>query len=70
MALGVPNAVHYPKALPQQPAFKDCIAGQPAWPVSEKLAATVLSLPMHHGLTDAHFATIEHALKTVVAKYA
>lgn len=70
MALGVPSAVHYPKALPQQPAFKDCIVGQPAWPVAEKLASTVLSLPMHHGLTDAHFATIEAALKAVVSKYA
>jgi UDP-2-acetamido-2-deoxy-ribo-hexuluronate aminotransferase len=69
-ALGVPTALHYPRSLPQQPAFKDFLPGQSPWPVAERLSQTVLSLPMHHGLTDEHFATIENALKTVTARYA
>ena len=70
MALGVPTAVHYPRTLPQQPAFKAQIVGQPAWPVAERLAQTVFCLPMHSFLTDGHFATIESALRAVARRYA
>lgn len=69
-ALGVPTALHYPRSLPQQPAFNAHLPGQSPWPVAERLAQTVISLPMHHGLTSEHFATIEHALKTVTTRYA
>ena len=64
-AEGVPNAVHYPRALPDQPAFSKYLAGQKPWPVATKLAQSVMSLPMHHGLTDAHFAVIEEAISKV-----
>ena len=64
-AEGVPNAVHYPRALPDQPAFSKHLAGQKPWPVSANLAQSVMSLPMHHGLTDAHFAVIEEAISKV-----
>ena len=66
---GVPSAVHYPKALPDQPAFKAHIAGQGRWPVSEKLAQTIFSLPMHHGLTSEHFKVLEDALNKVAAAF-
>lgn len=69
-ALGVPTAIHYPKTLPQQPAFKNFIAGQPAWPVAERFTQTVFCLPMHSFLTDGHFVTIESALRTVTTRYA
>lgn len=69
-AMGVPTALHYPRSLPQQPAFNPYLPGQKPWPIAERLSQTVLSLPMHHGLTDEHFATIEAALKTVATKYA
>jgi UDP-2-acetamido-2-deoxy-ribo-hexuluronate aminotransferase len=69
-ALGVPTAIHYPKTLPQQPAFKNQIAGQAAWPVAERFTQTVFCLPMHSFLTDAHFGTIESALRTVATRYA
>lgn len=69
-AMGVPTALHYPRSLPQQPAFNAYLPGQKPWPIAERLSQTVLSLPMHHGLTDEHFATIEAALKTVATKYA
>ncbi|CAN5821584.1 DegT/DnrJ/EryC1/StrS family aminotransferase [soil metagenome] len=67
MAEGVPNAVHYPRTLPQQPAFKDFMAAQSAgWPVADALARSVLSLPMHHGLTPAHFEQIAAAVRKVI----
>ena len=46
---GIPTAVHYPRPLSQQPSVidLDCYV-----PVSEKLATSVLSLPMHAFMTD------------------
>jgi UDP-2-acetamido-2-deoxy-ribo-hexuluronate aminotransferase len=51
-AAGVPTAVHYPKPLNHQPAYArfccpDCC------PVSSRLAARVLSLPMSADLSEA-----------------
>ena len=66
-AEGVPNAVHYPRALPDQPAFAKFLKGQAAWPVAVRLAKGVMSLPMHHGLSDAHFAVIEESMNKVAA---
>ena len=68
MAEGVPSAVHYPRSLPQQPAFGTFMAMQSAgWPVADNLGARVLSLPMHHGLTDAHFTQIINAIRKVIS---
>jgi UDP-2-acetamido-2-deoxy-ribo-hexuluronate aminotransferase len=46
---GVPTAVHYPVPLNIQPAFSGYICER--FPVSEKVAACVVSLPMHPYLT-------------------
>jgi UDP-2-acetamido-2-deoxy-ribo-hexuluronate aminotransferase len=62
-AAGVPTAVHYPRPLHHQPAYAafccpDCC------PVSSRLAARVLSLPMSADLTEAdqdRVATALHA---------
>ena len=48
-ARGVPSAVHYPLSLHQQPAYAARYAGQ-SFPVSERLAREVISLPMHADL--------------------
>ena len=50
---GVPTAVYYPKALHQQAAYASCPRPKAGLPSSEKLAAEVLSLPMHAYLTEA-----------------
>lgn len=68
-AEGVPTAVHYPRSLPQQPAFARFVGDRREWPVAEALAASVLSLPMHHGLTDEHVATVVAAIKKTVAAH-
>jgi UDP-2-acetamido-2-deoxy-ribo-hexuluronate aminotransferase len=48
MQEGVPTAVHYPIPLNKQPAVKDSAANLP---IGDKIAARVLSLPMHPYLT-------------------
>jgi UDP-2-acetamido-2-deoxy-ribo-hexuluronate aminotransferase len=49
---GIPTAVHYPLPLHQQPAFAAACAGQ-SFPVAERLAREVVSLPMHADLDEA-----------------
>jgi len=46
---GIPTAVHYPLPLHQQPAYAARCAGQ-SFPVAERLAREVISLPMHADL--------------------
>jgi UDP-2-acetamido-2-deoxy-ribo-hexuluronate aminotransferase len=50
-AQGIPTAVHYPLSLHQQPAYSALFPGA-AFPNSERLAAEVISLPMHAHLTE------------------
>ena len=50
-ARGIPTAVHYPLSLHQQPAYAAGYAGQ-SFPVSERLAREVISLPMHADLSE------------------
>jgi UDP-2-acetamido-2-deoxy-ribo-hexuluronate aminotransferase len=45
-AEGIPTAVHYPRALHQQPAYSAGWEGV-SFPVAERLAREVISLPMH-----------------------
>jgi UDP-2-acetamido-2-deoxy-ribo-hexuluronate aminotransferase len=50
-ARGIPTAVHYPLSLHQQPAYAAAQAGR-SYPVSERLAREVVSLPMHADLDE------------------
>jgi len=59
---GIPTAVHYPKSLHQQPAYATAHAGE-SYPVSERLAGEVLSLPMHADLDEATQDHIVDALR-------
>jgi UDP-2-acetamido-2-deoxy-ribo-hexuluronate aminotransferase len=49
---GIPTAVHYPVGLHQQPAYAAAHAGE-SYPISERLAREVLSLPMHAELDES-----------------
>ena len=65
-AAGVPTAVHYPKPLNLQPAYAqhccpDCC------PVSSRLAARVMSLPMSADLTEADQDHVVRALRAALA---
>ncbi|MBX3405315.1 MAG: DegT/DnrJ/EryC1/StrS family aminotransferase [Phycisphaeraceae bacterium] len=69
-AEGVPTAVHYPRPLTRQPAFSQFVKdGGASCPIAENLCHQVFALPMHHGLTDEHFKTVEAALRKVADAY-
>jgi dTDP-4-amino-4,6-dideoxygalactose transaminase len=59
-------AVFYPKPLHLQPCFADLGHREGDFPVSERLAAEVLSLPIYAELNDAQ---IEHVAQTVLRFY-
>ncbi len=62
---GIDTAVHYFPALHQQPAF--ITTGAPALPVTEKLAASLISLPIQPEVAGPAVARVIEALKTGVA---
>jgi UDP-2-acetamido-2-deoxy-ribo-hexuluronate aminotransferase len=66
---GIPTAVHYPKPLHLQPAYAKAAAGQ-SFPVSESLAARVVSLPMSADLSENDQEQVVQALRSacVVAR--
>ena len=51
---GIPTAVHYPRPIHAQPAYEQYAEGAGATPVSDDLAARVMSLPMHSGSGRSH----------------
>jgi dTDP-4-amino-4,6-dideoxygalactose transaminase len=44
---GIGTGVHYPVALCDQPAFKKYSSAHDSYPISRRLAKTVMSLPIH-----------------------
>jgi UDP-2-acetamido-2-deoxy-ribo-hexuluronate aminotransferase len=65
-AAGVPTAVHYPRPLHRQPAFA-AFAGGDEFPVSDRAAERVLSLPMSADLADADQDRVVAALRRALA---
>jgi len=60
----IPSMVYYPRCLHQQPVFSDLGYGEGSFPVAEKAAGDVLSLPLHPWMTDEEQAeVIEVVLK-------
>ena len=60
---GIPTAVHYPLSLHQQPAYAVGCAGQ-SFPVAERLAREVISLPMHADLEQETQQRIAAAVRS------
>lgn len=63
-AKGVPTAVHYPVPLHLQPAFAFLEQGVGCFPVSEKAAERVMSLPMHPYMNEAEIEQVAAAVKS------
>ncbi|MFQ1063072.1 DegT/DnrJ/EryC1/StrS family aminotransferase [Bordetella trematum] len=61
---GIPTAIHYPRPIHAQPAYAEFAAGDT--PVSDMLAASVMSLPMHPDLDAETQDHIVQALKTAL----
>lgn len=51
-AHGIPTAIHYPKPVHRQVAYRDFPVADGGLPVSERLAEEVVSLPMHAYLDE------------------
>jgi UDP-2-acetamido-2-deoxy-ribo-hexuluronate aminotransferase len=65
-ALGVPTAVHYPKSLHEQPAYRQLCTPGP-YPISEALSAQVISLPMSADLSEVQLLQVVAALAQATA---
>jgi len=52
-AQGVPTVIYYPKSMHQQTAYRDFPVADGGLPVSERLSADVIALPMHAYLDEA-----------------
>ncbi|CRX38766.1 DegT/DnrJ/EryC1/StrS family aminotransferase [Estrella lausannensis] len=66
---GVPTAIYYPKCLHEQPVFSSLGYGKGSFPVSEKAAQEVLSIPMHPYLTEKDQLLITTAVKEAVSPF-
>ena len=60
---GIPAMVYYPVPLHLQEAYKDARYGEGAFPVAERLAECVLSLPMHTELDEEQLEYITRSME-------
>ena len=61
-AAGIPAAIHYPTPLHLTGAFADLNYGPGDFPVAEKAAREILSLPMHPHLSESQQERVVEAL--------
>jgi perosamine synthetase len=66
-ARGVATGVHYPRGLHQQPVFVEEY-GPMRLPVTERLAETILALPVHHGMSKDDARYVVRAVQDAVRK--
>jgi dTDP-4-amino-4,6-dideoxygalactose transaminase len=64
---GIGTAIHYPRPVHRQPAYRDLEPGNRSLGVSETLTASILSLPMYPELTDDE---VERVAETVASALA
>jgi dTDP-4-amino-4,6-dideoxygalactose transaminase len=67
-AAGIPTAIYYPKPLHKQTAYKAYPSAAKGLPISERLAAEVISLPMHPYLTDDVQDRIARAVRDALVR--
>jgi len=63
---GIETAVHYPLPLHRQPIFRGSGTDRD-FPVSTRLAQTVVSIPVHPGLSRSEIHRIIHAVREVAS---
>jgi len=61
---GIATGVHYPLPLHLQPAYKRLNLPKGSLPVSEKVCAEVVSLPIYAELTEAQLARVAEAVRS------
>ena len=67
-ALDIPTAIYYPIPMHRQTAFKDLDLSDNCCPVSDQLADTVISLPIHPYLSDSDQDMICDAVRRYLKK--
>lgn len=67
-AVGIPSMVYYPKPMHQQGAFADSDSAVADCPVTERLCATVLSLPLDPYKTQEDVNMVVTELKKAITK--
>jgi dTDP-4-amino-4,6-dideoxygalactose transaminase len=61
---GVETGVHYPEPIHLQPAYAFLGRGPGDFPVAEEASRTILSLPIHPGLSDAQVEAVAGAVRS------
>lgn len=64
---GIATGIHYPIPLHLQPAYRSLGHGTGAFPVSERLSASCLSLPMYPELSESAVDRISSVIRGAVA---
>ncbi len=64
---GIASAVHYPKAVYEQPLYRELGFGQERCPVSEDVSRRVMSLPVHPSLSQPDLLYIAETLNNFEA---
>ncbi len=64
--LGIPTAVHYPMPLHLQECFQYLGLKQGDYPISEKVAKEVMSLPMNSFLSDEEVSFVTSSIKSAI----
>ena len=64
-AASVPTAIHYPRPLNEQPAYRHLCCDD-CTPISSRLARQVLSLPMHADLSAADQDRVASAIRSIL----
>ena len=67
---GIQSIVYYPHTLPSQSLYRELGYDDAAYPVARRLAAEVLSLPVHPALSEADLRTIVEAVNEWTASLA
>lgn len=62
---GIQTGIHYPVPVHLQPAYADPAYGRGSFPLAERAADEVLSLPMYPELTEDHLRAVAGALRSV-----
>lgn len=68
---GVPTALHYPKSLTRQPAFKHIVEQNGGYepPVALKLSQRIFCIPIHQNLTDEQAHGVCDAIEKVAGAF-
>ncbi len=63
--MGVGSSIHYPLPIHKQPLYQRLGYADQEFPVTERLAAEVLSLPVHPGLAESDLERIVRAITQI-----